>query len=44
MFIIEALKMETTVTATANTTVKRVNLKAGLMVHTDSLVLMFGSK
>lgn len=42
MFIIEAMKMETTVTATASAIVKRINLKAGVMVHADDLVLTLG--
>jgi len=39
LFIIEAMKMETTVTASASATVKKITLKAGVMVHTDDLVL-----
>jgi pyruvate carboxylase len=39
LFIIEAMKMETTITATKDTTIKKVVLKAGTMVNSDDLVL-----
>ena len=39
LFIIEAMKMETTITATANVKVNTINLKAGTMVNTDDLVI-----
>lgn len=39
LFIIEAMKMETTITAPANVKVNAINLKAGTMVNTDDLVI-----
>lgn len=39
LFIIEAMKMETTVTASVSGKVKEVVLKAGTLVNTDDLVL-----
>ena len=39
LFIIEAMKMETTVTATRDCRVKLVTLKAGEMVMQDDLIL-----
>ncbi|WP_143310835.1 pyruvate carboxylase [Chitinophaga vietnamensis] len=39
LFIIEAMKMETTVTATRNAIVKAVHLKEGSMVQQDDLVV-----
>ena len=40
LFIIEAMKMETTVTATGVGTVKRIVLEDGTMVESDDLVLV----
>ncbi|MBI1289229.1 MAG: pyruvate carboxylase [Flavobacteriales bacterium] len=42
LFIIEAMKMETTVTASENTTVKRTVLEEGTLVEADDLVLVTG--
>ena len=39
LFIIEAMKMETTITATEDTTVKSVSLKDGVMVNSEDLIL-----
>jgi len=39
LFIIEAMKMETTVVANENGTVKRIYLKAGELVHQDDLII-----
>ena len=39
LFVIEAMKMETTVTAGSKATVKKINLKEGTMVHTEDLVV-----
>jgi pyruvate carboxylase len=39
LFIIEAMKMETTITATENATIKKVILKAGSMVNSDDLII-----
>ncbi|TXD48036.1 pyruvate carboxylase [Polaribacter sp. IC073] len=39
LFIIEAMKMETTITAVADATVKKLFLKEGGMVHSEDLVL-----
>ena len=39
LFIIEAMKMETTITATAAGKVKAINLSAGTMVMKDDLIL-----
>ncbi|TNF27260.1 MAG: biotin/lipoyl-binding protein, partial [Bacteroidetes bacterium] len=40
LFIIEAMKMETTVTAAEDTTIKRVALEDGTLVEADDLVLV----
>ncbi|GAB3291100.1 pyruvate carboxylase [Hymenobacter tenuis] len=42
LFIIEAMKMETTITATDDTTVQAVNLPEGTLVNADDLVLTLG--
>ncbi|HEY0608602.1 MAG TPA: pyruvate carboxylase subunit B, partial [Chitinophaga sp.] len=42
LFIIEAMKMETTVTATRNTKIKAVHLPEGTMVQQDDVVVEFG--
>jgi pyruvate carboxylase len=42
LFIIEAMKMETTVTATRNTKVKAIHLPEGAMVQQDDLVVELG--
>jgi pyruvate carboxylase len=39
LFIIEAMKMETTITATENATVKQLVLKSGIMVQSEDLVI-----
>ena len=39
LFIIEAMKMETTVTSSEKGTVKKIHLKGGMMVNADDLVL-----
>ena len=39
LFIIEAMKMETTITATENATIKKVILEAGSMVNSDDLII-----
>ena len=39
LFIIEAMKMETTISATENATISNVALKAGVMVNSDDLVI-----
>jgi pyruvate carboxylase len=39
LFIIEAMKMETTITATQNATIKKVVLKGGVMVNSDDLII-----
>jgi len=39
LFIIEAMKMETTVTANENGTVKKVHLKKGTLVNQDDLII-----
>ena len=41
LFIIEAMKMETTITATENTTIKKIVLKEGTMVNSDDLIIEF---
>lgn len=41
LFVIEAMKMETTVTAIAEGKVDYIQLSAGTMVHSDDLVLAF---
>lgn len=40
LFIIEAMKMETTITATQETTIKQLVLKPGIMVNSDDLVIV----
>lgn len=42
LFIIEAMKMETTVTATEAGTIKRIVLEEGMLVEADDLVLVTG--
>ncbi|WP_019948527.1 pyruvate carboxylase [Hymenobacter aerophilus] len=42
LFIIEAMKMETTITAPDDTTVQAVNLAEGTLVNADDLVLTLG--
>ncbi len=42
LFIIEAMKMETTITAPADTTVQVVSLSEGSLVNADDLVLTLG--
>jgi pyruvate carboxylase len=42
LFIIEAMKMETTVTATRTSRIKAVHLPEGTMVQQDDLVVEFG--
>ncbi|MCA8829667.1 pyruvate carboxylase [Hymenobacter pini] len=42
LFIIEAMKMETTITAPDDTTVQAVNLHEGSLVNADDLVLTLG--
>lgn len=42
LFIIEAMKMETTITAPDDTTVQTVNLTQGSLVNADDLVLTLG--
>jgi pyruvate carboxylase len=39
LFIIEAMKMETTITAHEDATVKKIVLKSGIMVNADDLVM-----
>lgn len=39
LFIIEAMKMETTITATEETTIEKIILKPGIMVNSDDLVI-----
>jgi len=39
LFIIEAMKMETTITAIADGTINKIQLKEGTMVNTEDLVL-----
>jgi pyruvate carboxylase len=39
LFIIEAMKMETTITAIEDATIKKIILKEGSMVHSDDLVI-----
>ncbi|QXP72600.1 pyruvate carboxylase [Tenacibaculum sp. AHE15PA] len=39
LFIIEAMKMETTITATEDTTIKQTVLKPGVMVNSEDLVI-----
>jgi len=40
LFIIEAMKMETTVTAVSKGVVGKVQLQSGSLVNTDDLVLI----
>ena len=40
LFVIEAMKMETTVTATEEGTVGKIQLKGGTLVNSDDLVLI----
>ncbi|MCB0755494.1 MAG: pyruvate carboxylase, partial [Flavobacteriales bacterium] len=42
LFIIEAMKMETTVTAAENATIKRIALEDGTLVEAEDLVLVTG--
>ncbi|MGJ8743759.1 pyruvate carboxylase [Polaribacter sp.] len=39
LFIIEAMKMETTITAVEDTTIKKIILKPGIMVNSEDLIL-----
>ncbi len=39
LFIIEAMKMETTITATEDTTIKQLVLKPGVMVNSEDLII-----
>jgi len=39
LFIIEAMKMETTITATEDTTIKQLVLKSGVMVNSEDLII-----
>jgi pyruvate carboxylase len=39
LFIIEAMKMETTITANESATIKKIVLKSGTMVEADDLVI-----
>jgi pyruvate carboxylase len=39
LFVIEAMKMETTITATDSSTIKSIDLKEGTLVNTDDLVI-----
>ena len=40
LFIIEAMKMETTITSTTDATVKKIVLKTGFMVNSEDLVIV----
>ncbi|WP_142785165.1 pyruvate carboxylase [Changchengzhania lutea] len=40
LFIIEAMKMETTITAHTEATIKKIALKSGVMVNSEDLVLV----
>ncbi|MEE9407920.1 MAG: pyruvate carboxylase [Polaribacter sp.] len=40
LFIIEAMKMETTITATEDTIIKKIVLKSGIMVNSEDLVII----
>jgi pyruvate carboxylase len=40
LFIIEAMKMETTITAIADGTIKKIQLKEGVMVNSEDLVIL----
>jgi pyruvate carboxylase len=39
LFIIEAMKMETTITAIEDATIKKIVIKSGVMVNSDDLIL-----
>ena len=39
LFIIEAMKMETTITAVEDAVIKKITLKAGVMVNSDDLII-----
>ena len=39
LFVIEAMKMETTITAPENVQIKLINLKEGVMVNAEDLVI-----
>ena len=39
LFIIEAMKMETTITAIADGTIKKIELKEGVMLNSGDLVM-----
>ncbi len=39
LFIIEAMKMETTITATEDATIKQIVLKSGVMINSEDLVI-----
>jgi pyruvate carboxylase len=39
LFIIEAMKMETTVTSTENGVIKKIHLKGGNMVNSEDLII-----
>jgi len=39
LFIIEAMKMETTITAVEDTTIKQLVLKSGVMVNSEDLII-----
>jgi pyruvate carboxylase len=39
LFIIEAMKMETTIVATENATIKKIVLKEGTIVNSDDLII-----
>ncbi|MHA7058335.1 pyruvate carboxylase [Aquimarina sp. M1] len=41
LFVIEAMKMETTITANEDATVKKIVLKSGKMVEADDLIITF---
>ena len=40
LFVIEAMKMETTITAPSNVRIKSINLKEGVMVNAEDLVIV----
>jgi pyruvate carboxylase len=40
LFIIEAMKMETTITAIADGTINKIQLKEGAMVNSEDLVIL----
>ena len=39
LFIIEAMKMETTITAITDGTIKKIQLKEGVMLNSEDLVI-----